>query len=110
MHFVITFIVVVVLVIVAVVRLMINAGSEGDRRRRVIKTYSDPVLRQRILDKQIWLGMTEAQLLDSWGSPTRVTTQVLKTKVKTTYRFGNTYSGPSVYLDSGFVTGWRQSR
>lgn len=54
--------------------------------------------------------MTREQLVDSRGKPTGITQQVLKTKVKETYRYGSRQRGPRVYLENGAVTGWRQPK
>lgn len=105
----VAFALVALIVIASIGRAIAARVAEPERRRRIQATYSDPTVQQRIISKQIWRGMTEQQLFDSWGRPSKVTTQVLKTKVKKTYRFGNTRYGPSVYVDNGFVSGWRQA-
>lgn len=79
--------------------------NESGRSSRAEKKYAnaDPALRRDMLNKVIRTGMTEEQVVDSWGRPTSRTVQRLKTKTKTTLRFGRSY----VYFDNGSVTGWR---
>jgi hypothetical protein len=81
-----------------------------ERRRidRVNQRYSDPTLRQLITEKKIWQGMTQEQLIDSWGKPFGLTNRVLKTKVKQTYAYGSQRGGSKVYVDNGIVVGWYQ--
>jgi len=62
------------------------------------------------LAAEICQGMSEPELIASWGQPSRVTQQVLKTKVKMTYRYGSNRHGQSVYLENNRVTGWRAAK
>jgi len=78
-------------------------------RERVLHTTSDPGVRRAISEKQVQRGMTEEQVIASWGQPTAITRQALKTKMKVTLRYGPTRGGSSVYLENGIVTGWKQS-
>lgn len=96
------------LAIVAIIGVLMVFGfikMETERTSTANQKYADhPELRTAILQKKIWIGMTEDQLIDSWGSPTKRTLRQLKTKYKETLSFG-TYQ--SAYLENGRVTGWR---
>lgn len=47
----------------------------------------------RIFKKEVWIGMSEDQLLDSRGMPTKVEIEELKTKAKRVLIYGNKNSG-----------------
>jgi hypothetical protein len=80
--------------------------AEETRRNNAVTKYStaNPQLRSDIINKLIRIGMSEEQVIDSWGTPSRRTFQQLKTKTKTTLYYG--HGGSRVYLDNGYVTGW----
>ena len=47
----------------------------------------------QLLNHQYWVGMSEQMLLDCKGNPDKIEREVLKTKTKTTYIYGNKSSG-----------------
>lgn len=47
----------------------------------------------RILNNQYWVGMTEEQLREAKGEPDRIEVEVMKTKTKRIYIYGNKSSG-----------------
>jgi len=57
----------------------------------------------RLVNHQYWVGMTEEQLLDCKGNPDKIEKQVLKTKTKLTYIYGNKSSGDYFVLENGEV-------
>jgi hypothetical protein len=83
---------------------------ESSRLQTIDRRYSDaaPVVRSRIIEKTIWIGMTEQHLIDSWGQPSRRNVRVLKTKIKHTFTYGSGKGSSRVFLDNGIVTGWSQ--
>jgi hypothetical protein len=88
-----------------------NKEKQAERQRTAnANRYADPVTRDRILEKKIWQGMTEQQLVDSWGQPLGRSRRVLKTKVKETYTYGSRRYGSKVHLENGRVVGWNQPR
>lgn len=84
--------------------------SEAKKSRDIKIKYidSDPKVRERIQKKMVWIGMTEAQLIDSWGQPNRKSKRLLKTKIKDTYYYGSIKYSSKVYLENGRVVGWTQ--
>ncbi len=56
------------------------------------KKYGDE-LGVKILNQEFFIGMTEEQLIDSKGEPTKIETEILKTKTKKIYIYGNKNSG-----------------
>jgi hypothetical protein len=83
-------------------------AREAARRSKVGAKYADFGTRSKTLDRLIWQGMTEEQLIDSWGTSNGRTRRVLKTKVEQTLRYGIGRSSSSVYIENGLVTGWWQ--
>jgi predicted membrane protein len=83
------------------------------RKESLILKYKDEKLVQRILKKQIWQGQTEGQLLDSIGKPDDVAQNVLKTKVKYTWKYresGSRRLKVSIIIEDGLVVGWNNNR
>lgn len=101
---------IILLVILVVVCIGQFGKEKAEERQRLEKArrYSDPVTQDRIVNKNIWQGMTESQLIDSWGQPLGRSRRVLKTKVKETYTYGSRRYGSKVYLENGIVVGWNQ--
>lgn len=63
----------------------------------------------RIHRHEIWQGQTEEMLLASRGAPLDIDTKVLKTKSKSTFKYG--HDGGKryklrVFLEGGIVVGW----
>lgn len=88
-----------------VVVLIAWAVGEGNRRQNAEPKYANahPQLRNDMINKVIRIGMSEEQVVDAWGTPSRRTIRQLKTKTKTILYFGGSQR---VYLDDGYVTGW----
>jgi hypothetical protein len=80
--------------------------TEEKRRNNAVNKYAtaNPQLSNDMINKIIRVGMSEEQVIDSWGQPSRRTFRQLQTKTKTTLYFGR--GGSRVYLDDGYVTGW----
>jgi hypothetical protein len=57
----------------------------------------------RLISHRYWIGMTEEQLLDCKGQPDKIEKQVLKTKTKVTFVYGNKSSGDYFVLENGQV-------
>lgn len=79
-------------------------------RQRLIAKYG-LVDAERILAQKIWQGMTEEQLVESWGVPVGKNTEVLRSKIKETWKYGQTGKNRfdnRVYVENGIVVGWKQ--
>jgi hypothetical protein len=100
----------VLIVVIFIIGGLQQAGKAKREERKRIETvcsrYSDPNIRNLIIDKRIWQGMTEQQLVDSWGLPRGRRQRVLKTKIKDTYSYGPRGHASTVQLDDGIVTGY----
>ncbi len=66
--------------------------NQIERVKYLDEKYGDEIA-QRLLDHDYFLGMTEEQLLDCKGKPTKIEREVLKTKTKIIYIYGNKSSG-----------------
>ena len=58
----------------------------------IVKKYGKEIA-EKIFNHDYFLGMTEEQLIDCKGKPTKIEQEVLKTKTKVTYIYGNKNSG-----------------
>jgi uncharacterized protein YecT (DUF1311 family) len=80
------------------------------RKEQLIAKYGEPDA-LKILAQQVWQGMTYEQLVESWGNPADKSQDVLKTKIKETWKYGQTGRNrfaSRVYLENGVVVGWQQ--
>jgi hypothetical protein len=88
----------IVMIIIFVVAWLL---TEEKRRNDAVTIYAtaNPQLRNDMINKMIRVGMSEEQVIDSWGQPSRRTFRQLQTKTKTTLYFSR--GGSRVYLDDG---------
>ncbi len=97
------------LVFVMVMMARAAAARERYRQARIWAKYGNTETAQRIIDKTIWQGETDAQLRDSLGAPTDIDQKVLKTKSKAIWKYhhrgGNRY-GLRITVENGMVVGW----
>ena len=84
------------------------------RRRRhalLMEKYGDEKLVHELENGYFWQGQTAEQLRDALGEPEDIDEKVLKTKVKSVWKYnhlgGNRY-GLRINLDNAVVTGWDQ--
>jgi uncharacterized protein YecT (DUF1311 family) len=79
-------------------------------RQQLVDKYGDSVA-DRILSHQIWQGMTEEHLIESWGNPADRDYEIKHSKTKETWKYGrigrNRFSS-RVFLENGIVVGWKQ--
>ncbi|MGI4951181.1 MAG: hypothetical protein ACRYGM_05200 [Janthinobacterium lividum] len=99
---------VIVLVVITAVNSFSTRRMDAAHRTQVLAS-SNPALRQTIVERKIQRGMTEQEVIASWGQPTTITRQALKTKTKVTLRYGTVRGGSAVYVENGIVTGWKQN-
>lgn len=77
------------------------------RKKKLIEKYGETIA-LRILAQKAWLGMTDEQLLDSWGHPADKDREIWKTKIKETWKYnsiGKNRFNDRVYLQDGTVVG-----
>lgn len=71
-----------------------------------------PEIAALILAKKIQQGMTAEQVRESWGTPADIDQDVLKTKVKETWKYtqtGKNRFANRVFFENGMVIGWKES-
>jgi hypothetical protein len=81
------------------------------RRERLWEKYQDQSIVEGIMEGKIWQGMSEEQLIDSWGRPIAKDHKVLKTKTTETFKYnqtGKNHFASRVKLDNGKVVGWEK--
>jgi hypothetical protein len=76
---------------------------KAERKAALTKKYGSSAA-TRILEGKIWIGMTEAMLLDSWGQPEDINTTVNRYVTRKQYVYG---SGRYVYVENGKVDAWQ---
>ena len=81
------------------------------RHSTLMEKYGDEDLVKDIEQSYYWKGQTADQLRDALGDPDDIDEQVLKTKVKSVWKYdhrgGNRY-GLRINLDDEVVVGWTQ--
>lgn len=69
-----------------------SARAQIERSQFLVGKYGEEIAR-KLIDNDYFLGMTEDQLIDSRGKPSKIETEVMKTKTKVIYIYGNKSSG-----------------
>jgi hypothetical protein len=103
------FVVVAIVVAFMVIGSKAKASAAEARRAALLAKYKDEKIVERLLAKEIWVGQTSQQLLDSVGQPHDVDQKVLKTKKKEIWKYG--HKGGNRYmwrvtLENDQVIGW----
>jgi hypothetical protein len=106
---------------------LIKVGKEAARaqeearktREQARKAYEQELINRHgpeiaalILAKKIRQGMTSEQVKLSWGQPLDVDQNVLKTKIKETWKYtaaGKNRFANRVFLENDMVVGWKDS-
>ncbi|MDR3500684.1 MAG: hypothetical protein P4L72_15830 [Parvibaculum sp.] len=102
-----------VLIIVAVIGFVvaIKIYLDTKRRERLMAKYGDVRVVDDIMNAKVWQGMSEEQLIESWGRPVAKDHKIFKTKVSETFKYnmtGKNRFGSRVKLENGIVVGWEQ--
>jgi hypothetical protein len=81
----------------------------ADERQRLVVRYGEHAA-ALILAHQVWQGMTDEQLTESWGIPDDKDTEIKRATKKETWKYGqigkNRFSD-RVFLENGIVIGWK---
>ena len=96
---------------VAVAYLVLRALWRWRRLEKLKRKYGNVDIAINILRGRIWEGMTEEQLLNSWGHPEDRDETVYKTKTVETLKYGREGSNrfkSRVKVENGVVVGWQQ--
>lgn len=72
------------------------------RKRKLVDKYGEEKA-SKIINKEFYIGMTNEELLESIGGPTKKEEEVLKTKTKETWIYGNKSSGDVFVFENGVL-------
>lgn len=102
--------------VLLVIGMVIGALWLGVRHVRYRRRRADLIARfgerdaMRILAREVWQGMTEEQLKESWGLPEDRKQELKKTMLRETLKYGQTGKNRFaqwVFLENGIVIGWK---
>ena len=83
----------------------IEEECKSARANQIIKKYGKKVGKQ-IVNGQVWKGMTERMLEDSWGKPDKITKNKEKWGLFTQWYYGDiTY-----FFRDGIMTDWEEKK
>ena len=83
----------------------LNESFNSCRKSKLVKRFGDDIA-NRILKGQIWKGMTENMLSESWGKPDRIDTNKEKWGVFSQWYYGNiTY-----FFRDGSMIDWEETK
>lgn len=77
-------------------------GLRNKNKEFLIQKYGEEI-GGKLSNNDFWIGMTEEQLVDAKGNPSKIEKEVLKTKTKLTYIYGNKSSGDYFILEDSVV-------
>jgi predicted nuclease with TOPRIM domain len=83
----------------------IEEECKSARANQIMKKYGNKVGKQ-IVNGQVWKGMTEKMLEDSWGKPDKITKNKVKCGLFTQWYYGDiTY-----FFRDGIMTDWEEKK
>ena len=97
--------------VISVIIVLARKKSQNDRREYLQKKYGDLEIVEKIMQKYMWEGQTEEQLLDSLGQPSAIDNHLLKTRFRQVWKYqpiGRDKYGLRVTLDDKHVVAWNQ--
>jgi hypothetical protein len=103
-------IVVLMVGLAVVIGLKIKNGIKRKRRREGLIARYGEVVAARIFAHEVWQGMTEDQVVESWGAPVDVDDEIRKSTRKQTWKYtqtGKNRFARKVFLENGVVIGWK---
>jgi hypothetical protein len=74
----------------------------AERKARLLKKYGGSI-GEKIIKGEIWLGMTNEMVQDSWGKPRSVNRSVGSWGIHEQWVYGNSY----IYIRNGTLTSWQ---
>ena len=89
----------------------VNYSKRKARISYLMGKYGDPLIVDRIMQREIWQGQTSPQLLDARGMPVAKDDKLLKTIKREVWKYhptGKNRYALRVTLDNDVVTGWDQ--
>lgn len=86
----------------AIEALIENAKNVKKYHGALIEKYGAEV-GNRMVNQEYWIGMTAVQVRECKGEPDKIEKEVLKTKTKETYIYGNKSSGDYFVIENGLV-------
>lgn len=76
-----------------------------------MEKYNDAEIVESIMKKLIWQGMSEEQLIDSWGHPAAKDQKLYKTKITEIFKYNQTGKNRfsnRVRVENSIVVGWEK--
>ncbi len=103
---------VVILVVLGVVLSRYQASKRRQERfRSLVERFGNEEIAQDIMAQKFWTGQTEDMLNESLGPPVAVDKQILKTKRKEVWKYGEARKNQfslRITLENGRVVSWDQ--
>jgi hypothetical protein len=62
----------------------------AERRNYLFEKFGDMEVVEKIMAGRVWQGMSQDCLIESWGHPADIDEKVYKTKIKETWKYGET--------------------
>lgn len=79
------------------------------KREKLMGKYKDPILVEKLMNRNFWVGQTKEELIDALGSPKEISEKILKTKTKEVFKYhktGNNRYALKITLENNIVVGW----
>uniref|UniRef100_UPI003340841A DUF2845 domain-containing protein n=1 Tax=Castellaniella defragrans TaxID=75697 RepID=UPI003340841A len=102
--------IIIIILVAGVAIFAFSKWQQKKRREALMLKYGDARLVERIMQRMMWQGQTEGQLLDSLSKPADIDRKVMKSKTREVWKYhlqGNTNRfGLRITLEDGIVVGW----
>ncbi|MDI1265380.1 MAG: hypothetical protein PS018_19210 [bacterium] len=83
--------------------------TRRNRREALAARYGDEDA-DKIMAGKVWQGMSQEQLVESWGNPVDMGREVRRSEIEETWKYGQTGKNRfanRVYLGNSVVIGWK---
>jgi uncharacterized membrane protein len=97
------------IILIVIVFIVWGYYSNKVKREKLMEKYKDPILVDKLMKGNFWVGQTKEELIDALGNPKDISEKILKTKKKEIYKYdktGNNRYALKITLENDIVVGW----
>ena len=82
--------------------------AEEQRRKNIYNKYSENIA-NKIIDREIWIGMTKQMAIDSWGNPGKINRTVTENLVREQWVYERNYKTYYLYFRNGKLDAFQEN-
>lgn len=101
----------VLIVFIVAIIFIWNVYVTKKRKQYLLNKYGNAEIVEKIMNRYFWVGQTAEQLRNSLGKPADISTKIMKTRYRETWKYNQTGKnryGLRITLDDHVVQRWEQ--